>query len=393
MAETQETQSMIPTEPEPKPQPASTLSFSPEQINGYHRSKRILMLTGIALSLLCWTAWCLLADAWVLWLGESVSNRWPALFLTVFVMLGVNTLIGLPLDFHSSFILEHRFNLSNQTVRDWIVFQVKSWLVAGVIGGGILAALYAALWYTGRFWGVYVWIGVMLFSIVLAKVFPLIILPIFYPAKPLDRPSLSERLKNLAGRANMTITGIFDLGLSKDTKKANAMLAGLGSSRRVYLSDTLLDNFSDEQIAVVFAHELGHHIRGHIFKQIGIAAVTSSLLVTLIWWRLNPYAGDPPAEWTGAVTAFAHVMLITSLFSLLLGPVTNTFSRYFERQADHDALRLTDDPVAFREAFAKLVQVNLADATPPRWEEILFDDHPAIAKRIAMAEEYAHKSI
>ncbi len=378
---------------EPKPEPVSPPTFTPEQIDGYHRSKRILMLTGIVLSLLCWIAWCLLADTWVLWLGESVNSRWPALLLTAFVMLGVNTLVSLPLDFYSSFILEHRFNLSNQTVRDWIVFQIKSWLVTGVIGGGILAALYAALWYTGRFWGVYVWIGVMLFSIVLAKVFPLVILPIFYPAKPLDRPSLSERLKNLAARANMTITGIFDLALSKDTKKANAMLAGLGSSRRVYLSDTLLDNFSDEQIAVVFAHELGHHIRGHIFKQIGIAAVTSSLLVTLIWWRLNPYAGNSPAEWTGAVTAFAHVMLITALFSLLLGPITNTISRYFERQADYDALRLTEDPAAFREAFAKLVQVNLADANPPRWEEVLFDDHPAIAKRIAMAEEYAHKSI
>ncbi|NLX12214.1 MAG: M48 family metalloprotease, partial [Phycisphaerales bacterium] len=288
------------------PQPAQTPCFSTEQIEGYHRTKRILLLAGIVLSLICWITWCILADTWVLWLAGSTDHRWPALLLTAFVMLGINTLIGLPLDFYGSFILEHRFNLSNQTARSWIVFQVKSWLVGAIIGGGLLAALYAALWYTGPLWGLYVWIGVMLFSIVLAKVFPLVILPIFYPAKPLDSPSLSERLTSLAARANLTISGIFDLALSKDTKKANAMLAGLGSSRRVYLSDTLLDNFSDDQIAVVFAHELGHHIRGHIFKLIGIAAITTSLLVALIWWRLNPYAGGSTNEWTGAVTTFAH---------------------------------------------------------------------------------------
>jgi len=182
----------------------------------------------------------------------------------------------------------------------------------------------------------------------------------------------------------MTITGIFNLQLSKETKKANAMLAGLGSSRRVYLSDTLLEAFDDDQIAVVFAHELGHHVRRHIWKGIGISAVASSLLVALIHWRLNPMAGSP--EWAGAIAALTQVMLLATAFPLAVGPVTNAVSRHFERQCDRDALRLTGNPPAYRSAFEQLGRLNLEDPDPPRWEVILFDDHPPLGERIAMAD-------
>jgi STE24 endopeptidase len=190
----------------------------------------------------------------------------------------------------------------------------------------------------------------------------------------------------------MQLTGVFNLQLSKDTKKANAMLAGMGSSRRVYLADTLLDAFSDDEIAVVFAHELGHHIRGHIYKGIALTAVVSSLLVALIHWRLNPFAGTD-ADWTQAIARLAQVMLISSAFPLLISPITNAISRRFEYQCDSDALRLTRDPQAYRSAFVRLGDMNLSDPNPPRWEEILFDDHPALAKRIAMADQYEHVGV
>jgi STE24 endopeptidase len=363
---------------------------SMDQIKAYHRAKRRVHLGGIAISLVYWIAWVLAAGTFVSWLYGYVDSRWIALFITAGVMLGLNVLINLPLDYYSSYTLEHRFNLSNQTPKSWFVFQFKSWGLGLIIGGAILAGLYAALWYTGWLWGVYVWAGVMVFSILLAKLFPLVILPLFYPAQPLDRPELAERLEKLAGEAGMKISGIYDLALSKDTKKANAMLAGLGSTRRVYLADTLLESFGNDQIAVVFAHELGHHIRGHIYKLIVMSAVVTSLLVGLIWWRLNPHAGTEGA-WTGAVAAFAEIMLISTVFPLIIGPITNGISRYFERQADWDALRLTDDPKSFRGAFEKLIKINLADPNPPQWEEIMFDDHPMMSKRLAMADHYAEQ--
>lgn len=360
------------------------------EIKTYHALKRRCHLAGIAIGLLYWLLWVSLLDPTAAWIDGHFASRWVGLVATAVAMFGGSLLIHLPLDFYSSYVIEKQYDLTTQTPRSWLIFQIKSWAVGLVIGGILLGGLYALLWYAGTLWSLWTWLGFMVLSVVLAKVFPLIILPIFYPAKPLDRPTLAERLQELAGQARMTITGIFNLELSKETRKANAMLAGLGSSRRVYLSDTLLERFNDQQIAVVFAHELGHHMRGHIVKSIGLAAVVSSLLVALLHWRLNGQAGQS-AAWPIAVAKLAEIGLLMSIFPLVIGPVTNAISRHFERQADSDALRLTDDPTSFRTAFELLTDMNMSDPDPPRWEEILFDDHPATSKRLAMAEHYAQK--
>jgi len=366
-------------------------SPSSEEVKAYHRAKRACHIADIVISLLYWIAWCWLGAGFVGWADAAVDSRWLVLLIVAAVMLGGMVLVDFPLGFYSGFILEQRFHLSNQTPLTWLVFQMKTWLVGGLIGGVVLGGLYAALWYAGALWSVWVWVGVMLLSIVLVKVFPLVILPLFYPARPVERPGLTDRLTELADGAGMTITGVYDLQLSKDTRKANAMLAGLGSSRRVYLSDTLLGAFNDRQIAVVFAHELGHHLRGHIFKGIALSAVISSMLVALVYWRLDPFAGADPGAWAGAVAALAQVMLIATLFPLVIAPATNAISRRFERQSDGDALRLTGDPGAYREAFELLSRINLEDPEPPRWEVILFDDHPPLAERIARAGEESEK--
>lgn len=361
------------------------------QIKEYARIKRWCHLSGIAMSLVYWIIWTAAALTFVTWLSGFVHNPWLGLFIAAGVMIGGHVLIGLPLDYYSSYIVEQRFQLSNQTPKSWFVFQLKSWLVGGILAVILLGGLYAAVWYAGPWWGVWLWVGLMGLSVVLAKLFPLVILPLFYPSKPLDKPELEQRLIEMGKQAGMTVTGVYNLGLSKDTKKANAMLAGLGSTRRVYLSDTLVGAFGNNEIAVVFAHELGHHIHKHISKMIVLSAVVTSVLVGLFYWRLNPYAGTP-AEWVGAVAAFAQVMLISTVYPLLIGPLTNAISRHFERQADWKALEMTNDPAAYRSAFELLTRMNLADPNPPRWEEIMFDDHPAMDKRLAMAGAYEVRS-
>lgn len=361
---------------------------SPQEVEAYHRTKRYCHLGGLALSIVYWTIWLFLADDLLTAIETVTAARWLALPLAALAMFGGSVIIGMPLGYYSSFIVERRYDLTNQTPGSWLVFEMKGWLVGVILGGILLAGLYSLLWYAGNLWSLWLWIGFMVFSIGLAKLFPLLILPLFYPSTPLERPSLAERLEKLAGEAGMKITGIFNLGLSKETKKANAMLAGLGSSRRVYLSDTLLDAFNDDQIAVVFAHELGHHIRGHITKSIAMAAVVTSVLVALIHWRLNPYAGSAAELWSGGIAGLAQVGFLLTVYPLAIGPITNAVSRYFEHQADEDALRLTDDPAAYRTAFERLTTMNLADPNPPAWEVIMFDDHPPMAQRIARADRY-----
>lgn len=360
---------------------------APRDVKTYHRIKRNLHIADLAIGIAYWAVWLVIASTFTTWLDAHIDSKWAGVALTALVMVGGLAILELPMSYYSGYIIEQRFGLSNQTPRAWLVFQLKAWMVGSIIGAIMLGGLYSLLWYAGTWWSVWLWIGVMTLSVVLAKVFPLLILPLFYPSKPLERPSLTGRMESLASGTGMTLTGVFNLELSKETRKANAMLAGLGSSRRVYLSDTLLDAFTDDEICVVFAHELGHHIRNHIYKGIAITAVVSSLMVALIHWRLNPLAGQPDA-WPAAAAGLAQVMLLLSIFPLLTGPVTNAISRRFERQCDSDALRLTNNPAAYRSAFVRLGEINLADPDPPRWEEILFDDHPALSKRIAMADQY-----
>ncbi len=371
-------------------EPVQALPDPPPNAEAYHRGKRLARLLGIGISLVYAVGMCWLVPQLVDALASTIHSPWLMLGTTAAVTLGAMVVVHLPLDYWSDHLLERRFDLTNQDARAWFVFQAKGWLVSAVIAAILIAGLYAALWYAGGYWSVYVWIGVMLFAVGLAKVFPLLILPIFYPSKPLNRPALTDRLHRLAEGTGIDLTGTYELELSKETKKANAMLAGLGSSRRVYLSDTLLNAFTDAQIGIVFAHELGHHIHRHIYKGIALTAVASSLMVGLIHWRLDPYAGNPAAP--AAVAAFPQIMLIMLTFPLLIAPLTNAVSRHFERQCDRDALRLTNDPDAYREAFRRLTRLNLVDPDPPRWEELLFDDHPAMSKRIAAADEYVRTS-
>lgn len=362
-------------------------SPAPADVREYHQVKRILHISELVLAVVYWAFWVALGAGHVRWIDGFVDSAWLGLLVGALIMLGGMVVATLPLGYYGEFIIEKRFGLSNQTPWSWFVFQVKSWLVGAVLLGIVLGGLYALLWYGGRWWSVWVWAGVMLLSIGLAKVFPLLILPIFYPSKPLNRPSIEERLRGLAAGTGLTITGVFDLGLSKDTKKANAMLTGLGSTRRVYLSDTLLGAFSEAQIGVVFAHELGHHIRRHIWKGIGMGAVVMSAMVALVHWRLDGFQGRPE-EWVGAVGALPQVFMLATLWPLVIAPITNAISRRFERQCDSDALRLTQDPVAYRGAFELLGRMNLADPNPPRWEVVMFHDHPPIGERIAMADQF-----
>src|SRR5213079_1027601 len=107
-----------------------------------------------------------------------------------------------------------------------------------------------------------------LLLVVLTNLAPVLLLPLFYRVKPLDRDALRTRLLSLAERAGARVLGAYEWGLSEKTRKANAALAGIGATRRILVSDTMLAEYSDEEIEVVLAHELAHHVHGDIWKGI-----------------------------------------------------------------------------------------------------------------------------
>ena len=228
-----------------------------------------------------------------------------------------------------------------------------------------------------------VWI---LFSIVFTKIVPVLILPLFFKYSELQDTDLKNRLKLLAKSCGIKILDVFKLDLSAKTKKANAALAGMGSTRRILLGDTLLKNYTGEEIEVILAHEMAHHKFRHIWKTIffgAVAAITGFYLISLM---LGPIIQYLSLEAIYDIEALPVILFIFTVFNILVAPIQNWYSRTLERNADLWAIKLTQLAGEFISCMNKLAEQNLSNMHPSKFVEIMLYDHPPISSRIEMAK-------
>lgn len=326
-------------------------------------------------------------DDWLAGFDMLAGARSFGRLLALFgIVIGLHILVSLPLSFYSGYVVEHRFGLSTQSIRRW----VRNWLLrnalAVLFGLVLYGGLFAIIWYTGRYWWLIAAGAFFVVSVVLGQLAPVVLMPLFHKIEPLDDPPLAERMQRLAEGTGLAIEGVYRLGLSADTTKANAMLAGLGRTRRVLMGDTLLEKFSPDEIEVIFAHEIGHHVHRHIPKMI----VTGLLISLVSFWLCDrlivAWAGVPTAA-AAPTSCLPLLMFALTAFQLVLGPLQNILSRHYERQCDRYALVRTGMRDAYRSAFTKLARLNKADMDPNPVEVFLLHSHPPIAERLSMADE------
>jgi len=373
---------------------AVQLEQTPVEVKRYQRQKLIASIGSLVVSL----AALIVLALWVgprldqlvrHWLGD---NPWLRLVVLAGSYAAGLELLTLPFDFWSGFVLEHRYQLSNLTLRGWVWRRIKGYLVGGPIGLVLLVGLYTLFWFAGDLWWVWAAAGWLAVSLLLGQLLPVAILPLFYKVTRLDDSPLLERLRHVAEGTGLNVEGVYRLQLSTETRKANAALAGLGRTRRVLLSDTLLDQFTPEEIEVVFAHEVGHHVHRHLPKVVAYSVVLAGMGLWLVNLLLQQSAGALGYVGTEQIPAYKDpaalplLLLVLSLFGLLLMPAKNAVSRFFERQCDRYALERTGMPGAYRSAFVKLARMNKADPDPNPLEVWFFDDHPPIRERLAMAD-------
>ena len=298
-------------------------------------------------------------------------------------------IVELPFAYYQGFVLEHRYGLSNQTFRHWLNDQAKAGVLAlvfSVLGASIV---YAALRSSPQWWWLLSAAVFALAMIVLAQLAPVLLLPLFYQFKPLDRPALVERLMALAARANTHIRGVFEWTLSAHTKKANAALTGMGGTRRILLSDTLLADYSDDEIEVVLAHELSHHVHHDLWRSV---ATQAALLVAGFYaahLALTRFADPLALRGLDDPAGLPLLLLTGGVCSFLFLPIANALSRRHERRADRYALDLTHHPEAFISAMKRLSQQNMAEEHPSQLVQWLFYSHPPIRQRIDAARRWS----
>jgi STE24 endopeptidase len=321
----------------------------------------------------------------------SFPQPWASALYFVILVVGLG-IIMMPLTYYQGFILPRRYGLSNQKLGAWLADRAKASALGVLLGLGIVIVVY---WLLDRFpdvWWLWAGILLLLLSLLLTRLTPTLLLPIFFKLEPLGDAELKRRLMNLAKRAQAQIVGVFTMDLSSKGTTANAMLAGLGKTRSIIFSDTLLQQYNSEEIEVILAHELGHHLHRDIPKFIAVQAVMVLLAFYLAALVLK--ASLMPLDFQGIadVAAFPLLFLSLAAFGLMVTPLINAYSRYVERSADEAALELTANPQAFITAMAKLTEQNLIVADPSRWVEFLFYDHPPYTKRVDLASRYNLKA-
>jgi STE24 endopeptidase len=313
------------------------------------------------------------------------SARVALYFLIVVVSYGI---VSTPLGFYSGFVLPHRYGLSCQSLRSWLADAAKGGILALALGTGLVVVIYLCLQEFPQTWWLLAFAFVVLVSVILTNLAPVLILPLFFKTRPLDDPELRKRLLSLAERSQTKIRDIFQINFSSKTTAGNAMLMGWGNTRRIVISDTMLQRYAPEEIEVVMAHELGHHRHGDIVRLIVVQSALMLLGFYLVNLVLNRAVSGLNLESVSDVAALPLLALVLAAFTLVLSPLANAYNRHIEEAADRFSLAATANPEAFATMLTKLTDQNLSESEPSRWAEFLFYDHPPYSKRLELANRY-----
>ncbi len=369
-----------------------------EKAHRYARQRQTLMLLNLGISAVVIAV--LLLSGLSFWLRDALhfAAGWqpiagwePWLTALYFLVLGAAVaIIDAPLSWYGGYVLPRRYGISTQRFGGWVLDGLKSLAISLPIE--ILAVLfvYLLLAVSPNAWWLWTGLAILLFTVVVANLAPILLLPLFYKLTPLPDGDVKQRALALAAQAHTRVRGIYAMNMSAKTTAANAAVMGLGNTRRIVIGDTLLNHYTPDEIEVVVAHELGHQVHRDIPKLIFVQTVTMLGGLYLVNLALHAVVGAFPAyQGLSDPATMPLVAAVLGLFGLVILPLTNGFSRVVERQADGYALESTGKVSAFISAMTRLANQNLAELSPNPLVEFFLYNHPSIGNRLAFARKYA----
>ena len=307
------------------------------------------------------------------------------------VILGISVFL-FPFSYYSGYVLESYYNLSNQSFGSWCIDYTKSLLIDLFVLSFLFSVLYIFLRLIPEVWWLVGTGFYLLFSIVFSFITPILIFPIFYNLEPLEDSNLEEKVNDIIKSAGIKISGVYSWGLADKTKTANAAFVGIGRTKRIILSDTLLDNYSDNEILAVVAHEVGHCKNYDITRLIIVNTLLSFtgfyladlfLQFSIKWVNL-----DSIYDISGLPLLFYSVMF----FSIISMPIFNGYSRKREFAADAYVVDSSGTAENLISALNKLSKQNLSVRDPNKWIEFFLHSHPSVKKRVENAHARASKN-
>lgn len=365
----------------------------------YSDTKNVLYFVGvgygiIVLLVILFTGFSARMRNWAMALGKK---KFLGLVVYLLLFLLVLTILELPLGFYSGYILEHEYELSNQAAGGWLWDEAKSLFLVWVFSIIFVGLLYLLIRKYPRGWWAWYGIGSIPVVAFLMIIVPIVVMPMFYTITPMEDSPLKSRVLNLAAEGGIENPEIFVMDASKDTKKLNAMVTGLGETKRIIFYDNTLAQMADDEILFIVAHEMAHYLLHHIWIAVFIAAASIFLFCFLTSLMILPiirrFSGRFGFSRLSDFASFPLIMVFISVFSFLFSPITSGVWRHFEHQADIFGMDKTGNGDAAARAFEKLTAANLSNPNPSAFIEFWLYDHPKLADRVQFVRSYQPESV
>ncbi|WZO98966.1 M48 family metallopeptidase [Isosphaeraceae bacterium EP7] len=359
----------------------------------YHRTGNMLWLAGMA--------WSFAVPLVILASGASVRMRdlagrlrFGPLIVGGYVVLYIllTELVDLPLGYYLGYVRPHAYGLSVQTLGHWLGNVAKGTAVALVLAPLLAWIPFWLLRRSPRLW--WLWAGLLVLPLLcltlLAK--PIAFDPLFNEFGPMKDRALEGRILDLASRAGIQGSRVFEVDKSRDTKTVNAYVTGFMGTKRIVLWDTLIAKLEPDEVLAVMGHEMGHYVLGHVVRSIALSTFGALLVLYAVHRlagsalrRFGPSLGISVLHDPAALPLLA--VLIQGV-ALLTSPVALAYSRAQEHEADRFSLELirANRPAAL--AFAKLQGENLSIPYPHPLVKFWRSTHPSIGERIDFCNAY-----
>lgn len=309
--------------------------------------------------------------------------------------LVVTSVLFFPLAVYEDYFRERRYGLGTQTFGAWMGDHLKQLVLSLVLGGIIVAILFALVRRLPRTWWIWGAIVSGLFLIFVALISPVYVAPLFNKYTRLNNPRITAPILSMARANDIPVKDVFQVDASRQTTRISANVSGFGHTMRVTLNDNLLRRGSPEEIEAVMGHEMGHYVLNHIYKAIFFFAVVIVIAFLYLRWALGWSLARWGEKWQirgiGDPAVLPLVLLLASIFGFVFRPVANTYIRVQEHEADMFGLNASRQPDGFAQAAIHLGEYRKMD--PGRLEEWIFFDHPSGRNRIHDAMQWKAENL
>jgi Zn-dependent protease with chaperone function len=373
---------------------ATTISAPTEKAMEYQKKKVSIWVISLVLGMV--------VPAFFLFSGLSagirnwVQSRSKVVFigfiLYFIVYYSISTLISLPLDYYSSFVLKHAYGLSNQSFGKWLGDFLKSFVIALAAGSVLICIPYVLIKRSPGHWWLY--FSLLLIPIVffITLISPVYIDPIFNKYEKFEDTKLEAKIYALIDKTNITNVKVYQVNKSVDTKEMNAYMTGVLNTKRVVLWDTTIKNLSHREVLGIVAHEMGHYLMGHVWKAIILGGILNIFVFYLInkaaLWVIDKSGGILGITKLHDVASLPLLILLVSIFMFIVTPAVTAYSRHTETEADRFELELTKDNEASVSSMIKLHQTSLTVPTPGIVYKLWNYDHPTFEERVNFLKNY-----